>query len=819
VVIFKPYGFCDSSITLSPGVGYASYLWSNGATTPTIIITKFGTYSVTVTDELGYKHSDEMTYRPNIYFRYPAKNIICANDSIVWDSKISPSYTVTWSDGKVGAKNSIKSAGKYYFTVQDVSLCTYTSDTVTFTLDNFPKTASLGVDTSFCSGNPIYLKTGAAQAVSYVWSDGSTNSSLPVSVAGQYSVTVTSINGCVKKDTVNIGISGVAPTASFSITPTTCLGSSTQFTDASSPPIGNSIVSRVWDFGDASPVSNSTSPLYVYADTGSYTAKLTVTTNVGCSASLSTMVIVAPYPQPNVIVSNLCERDSVLFNGTATTYGYPIMQWGWNFGEPTVGPGFASTLQNPKYLYTTASTFTVSLTIQNNQGCLTTINKSIVIQPSPVTSFSTSTLCEKQAIVFTDNTTVLAPTSIQSGLWDFGDNTAVIPLISPIHTFNLGGTYVIAHTMTATNGCSNTLTQTLTVNPKPIALYSSGIACVGIPISFSDTSLISSGSIANRVWTYGAGGSTSTLKNNSYTFVAAISPQVKLLVTSNQGCKDSITKIIVVRPTPVANYTATPNNGAPPLNVNFINTGLGAVKYNWILGNTNTDTLQNTHTVYTDTGSYKVSLIAISQYGCADTSIQTIDVLFPVIDVAVQSITTKLSNQYMVVEVLLVNKGTVDVTSLDITIKINDGTALKEHWTGLLSRAGALLDTIKTSIYVKDPKRFVCAMAVKPNGIDDQYPSDNESCIAIDKSTFEVLEPYPVPAGDILTLPMLIPATNNLDVTVYNSRGQSLGFVFSGTVAEGLQLITVNLIGVEKGIYSFVVVYDGQRVVKRFVID
>jgi PKD repeat protein len=237
------------------------------------------------------------------------------------------------------------------------------------------------------------------------------------------------------------------------------------------------------------------------------------------------------------------------------------------------------------------------------------------------------------------------------------------------------------------------------------------------------------------------------------------------------------------------------------------------------LGNTHTDTLQNTHTIYTDTASYKVSLIAVSQYGCADTSIQKIDVLLPIIDIAVKSITTLLNNQFMTVQVLLLNKGTIDVTSLDITIEINDGTALKEHWTGLLLRGGIVLDTIATSIYMKDSKRFVCVSAVKPNNMDDLDSADNESCTAIDKSTFEVLAPYPVPAGEVLTLPVLIPATNNLEVTVYNSRGQSLGLVHSGTVAEGLQLISVNLKGIEKGVYSFVVVYDGQNIVKRFVVN
>ena len=818
--IYKPYGFCDSTITLNPGAGYASYLWSTGATSPTILITQFGTYSVTVTDELGYTHSDAMNYLPNIYLRYPATTKLCANDSLVWDSKIPSIYTVKWSDGKVGPINSIKTIGKYYFTVQDINLCTYTSDTINVTLDSFPIIASLGPDTNLCAGNPIYLKTGASQAVTYLWSNGSTNNSLAIFTTGPYSVIATSISGCIKKDTINIlSILGQAPTPNFSLT-TTCFGSATQFTDSSNPPGSDHIISWNWDFGDLTTPSGVTSPSHTYADTGAYTAKLTVTTNIGCSAELSKTFIVYLYPKGSFTVANLCERDSVYFSALATTYGYPITQWNWNFAEPSSGANNISSSKNPFHIYANAATYSVSLTIQNAAGCADTIINSTIIKPSPIVNFNHSLLCEKQLIQFTDNTTLPSSMTIQSSIWNFGDNTALTSSLNPTHTYSVSATYNIVHKITGSNGCNNTNTTIITVNPKPRALYSVGNACVSLPTIFSDTSLISGGTIAHTLWNYG-NGHTSSLKSDPHIFTAATNnAQVKLVVTSDSGCVDSITKTIIVHPTPVANFTCTPSYGNPPLAVTFTSTGTSAFTYAWNFNDLTIDSVANPIHTFTDTGTYHVSLITSNSFGCSDTAaIQTISVLKYLLDIAVRNVTTVIQNNFMSVSAQIFNKGTVDVTSLEITVAVNNGAVIKENWTGLLVRGGVIQDTINSTIYMKDLKHFLCVSAIQPNNLNDEFPSDNESCVSIDNSSFEVLEPYPNPAEDFITLPLLIPANKNLDVTIYNARGKSLGAVYSGIITEGLQLITVDLVGLAKGFYTFYIVYDGQTLVKKFIID
>ncbi len=805
---------------INAGPSHLSYIWSNGATTNSILVNSSSSYTVSVKDCIGNTSQDAIN---TVVVPYPAfslglDQIVCYTGSnpLVLTPNIVGSFSYLWSTGSTASSISVNTSGAYSLQLTNPGCSSY--DTINVLIDNFPQIASLGPDTTLCIGNSIYLKTGASQAATYSWSGGSTNDSLMISSPGQYSLTATSINGCIKKDIINITIKGSAPMADFSFT-SVCLGSSSQFTELSSAPLTNTITSRAWDFGDITLPSTLTSPSHTYADTGAYIVTYTVTTNIGCSAELSKTLKVFPYPQGNFTSANLCERDSVHFTALATTFGYPITQWNWNFAEASSGGvNNVSTLQNPAHIYAASATYSVTLTIQNAFGCSTPINNSLVIKPSPTTDFNFSSLCEKQSISFNDITILPAPLTKQSGSWNFGDNTALSPFINPIHTYTVSNTYNVVHTITASNGCSNTNTKALKVNPKPTALYTAGNACVSLPTIFSDSSVISGGTITNWLWTY-AVGMTSTLKNGQHTFNAALSPQVKLLVTSDKGCKDSITKTIVIHPVPIANFTSTPDNGSPPLAVSFTNNSIGASIYKWDFGNSNHDSLANTHTVFTDTGSYYVSLIAINSFGCADTTKNTIDVLEAFIDVAVQNIVTVLQNNFLIVSTQIINKGTVDVKTLELTVTLNNGAVVKENWTGLLLRGGVIVDTISTSIYMKDPKSFVCVSAIKPNNLDDEFPLDNESCIAIDKSSFEVLEPYPNPAGEFITLPLLIPASNNLDVTICNARGQSLRTIYSGTITEGLQLITVNLIGLGKGFYAFTIVYDGKTVVKKFIIE
>ncbi|MBA3706111.1 MAG: PKD domain-containing protein, partial [Bacteroidetes bacterium] len=462
-----PYGLCDT--TLDAGVRFTNFVWSTGATTQTITVSKTGSYWVTVKDVFGF------TSRDTILINSPGINIpagstvLCSGSTKTWNTLFSKQgYTFQWQNNSIDSLFTITNAGKYWVKITDSLGCYKYSDTITITVDNFSVIAALGNDTTFCSGNSIYLKSGVGQATSYLWNDNSTNDSLTITTTGQYRLTVSNVNGCSKTDTINITIAGNAPTANFSNT-TTCFGNATNFTDLSIPPGGNTITKWLWNFGEpSSGVKNTSSlqnPTHIYASTGSYSVKLIVTTNAGCGKEINKIISVYPNPLGNFTTTNLCNNEVTKFAGTATTYGYSITQWAWDFGEPSSGTNNISTLQNSSHLYLTNGNYTAQLIIQNTQGCKDTVSKNITIKPLPVTDFNYSLACRNSAVQFTDKSILPPSTTVQSSTWDFGDN-GTSSLLHPKHTFSNGVNYTVSHIIIASNGCKDTVVKTLSVYPE-----------------------------------------------------------------------------------------------------------------------------------------------------------------------------------------------------------------------------------------------------------------------------------------------------------------------------------------------------------------
>jgi PKD repeat protein len=305
--------------------------------------------------------------------------------------------------------------------------------------------------------------TGSPDAYYWDFGDGNTgatqNPSHTYETIGVYDISFRATNissGAFAwaNHTSYITVRNATPVASFTGTPTTGpFPLSVSFTDSST----NNPAAWNWSFGDGN-TSTTQNPTHSYAAEGTYTVSLTVSNDGGTNTSIRNNYITVTAVTP---VAN--------FTGTPTTGAFPLAvsftdtstnsptSWNWTFGD-----GVTAMVKDPNHTYTTAGTYTVSLTSANTGGSntVTKPNYITVTAVTPVANFtaSPSSGTFPLAVSFTDTTTN-APTSWS---WNFGDgNTSTLQ--NPNHTYTGAGNFTV--TLTATNtGGSNSTTRYVVVN-------------------------------------------------------------------------------------------------------------------------------------------------------------------------------------------------------------------------------------------------------------------------------------------------------------------------------------------------------------------
>lgn len=156
--------------------------------------------------------------------------------------------------------------------------------------------------------------------------------------------------------------------------------------------------------------------------------------------------------------------------------------------------------------------------------------------------------------------------------------------------------------------------------------FTADTACQGRATHFTDLSTVTApGTISNYLWEFEPG-QTSTLQNPTYTYNTPGVHGVKLIITSNPGCTDTIVKQIFVKPGAITNFSWDAGCFALPVNFQDLSTPTGSITgWSWTFGDNTagTSTQNPTHT-YTSAGNYNVRLITNVANGCADTLDQQI---------------------------------------------------------------------------------------------------------------------------------------------------------------------------------------------------
>jgi gliding motility-associated-like protein len=584
--------------TMPDGTGpLLTYLWNFGdgntstATNPVHNYSSTGPFTVTLTATSNNGCVDDSVRTiSNIYSQPDATFTVDSVESCYGgtfnftDQSTAPNSSVTqwfWDFGDATTSNlqnptkQYAAVGSYVVKLYINSAAGCRSDTATMTVTVLQlPTVGYTASAIVCETQPVQLTStsvpNAGSITQYNWTvngnpTGGNNAVInytPAS-AGNYTIglTVVTNKGCTAQTSSTLVVNS-KPVASFNL-PNVCLPAGTANFSSTSTVSGGSITNYLWNFGN-SQTATTQNATTTYSTTGPFNVSLTVTSDKGCVDD-SIRVLNTVFAQPQALFSapaEVCLGAPVNFTDQSTAPASSVSQWLWNFGDATT-----STVQNPVKNYATPGTYTVTLTVTSAVGCPSaTFSKTVVVNPLPTANFTTSLpACATRDITFTDASAANASNIIKWN-WNYGDgNTAVLNNGNPfIHNYAAAGTYTVTLQVETNKGCVSPLASIpVTINVLPLAGFIAPEICLTDPFApFIDTSSVAPGSITGWLWNFGdpnangANPNTSTLQNPTHRYTVVGSYTATLIVTTNNGCTDTIAQTFTVNGSiPLANFT------------------------------------------------------------------------------------------------------------------------------------------------------------------------------------------------------------------------------------------------------------------------
>lgn len=486
-----------------------------------------------------------------------------------------------------------------------------------------------------CHGIPVTFNNTSSipsgQIASYTWNfgDGSpvNNQQTPVHTyanPGLFTVTLTVVSdsGCVDQVVKTIQVYAL-PIADF-YAKNACLYDAVNFFDMTT--VQNSVIQTWnWSFSGGAPNNSSQHPSVWFNAPGTYPVSLIVTSLQGCSDTVTKDIVIHPVPVVDFTVGNNCQGDPNAFNNLSSISGGSIASWNWDFGD-----GFFSSDQNPLHAFQQSGNFVVTLTAVSDSGCVNSESKSLTIWPLPEPNFSLNNTCENDTVVVTNLSNIVSG-AIVGWTWSFGDGSPNSNQQHPTHIYASPGPYNVALTLTSDFGCTITLAKLVDIFPAPVVdfIHPGPIeGCAPLCVQLQDNSYVNSmysSEIRDYLWEFGDG-SMITEKDPLHCFQnrgsSANTFGMKLTTTSNLGCKGSaeIENIFTVWPQPTAMFDFDPKRNTI-LNPTFFfeNQSSGESKFSWNLGDGTIDSVRNNIShVYSDTGTYTVTLSVENDWGCTD---------------------------------------------------------------------------------------------------------------------------------------------------------------------------------------------------------
>jgi PKD repeat protein len=298
------------------------------------------------------------------------------------------------------------------------------------------------------------------------------------------------------------------PVASFTYT---CDGLTCDFDASGSSDPDGTIASYDWTFGDGG-TDTGVAPSHIYGAGGPYTVILTVTDNEGATGQTSHAV--ESNGPPVAAFTYGCTDLMCIFDasGSSDSDG-AIASYDWTFGDGGPGSGVG-----PSHTYSAGGTYTVQLTVTDDDGATDQTSQNVHVNAPPVAAFSYS--CTGLSCTFDASGSSDSDGTIASYDWTFGDGGHG-SVVGPSHTYSAEGIYGVILTVTDNEGATNAQIKNVTVeggggqtvhvgdlDGTRTSVRNTWTASVIIAVHDGSHALVNGATITGE-WSQGAGGESS----------------------------------------------------------------------------------------------------------------------------------------------------------------------------------------------------------------------------------------------------------------------------------------------------------------------
>lgn len=553
---------------------------------------------------------------------------ICSNYNFTLGSPALPGLSYSWSPATALSNTQIaqptfilpngglvQNSITYTLTVTD-GICT-TYDYITVTVNPSLQATIQPQNPVICAGAPVTLtaQSNLGPGTTWLWSNGDTTQSITVNPGSNTTFSVVAFNnGCASNTEVTTVSVQSGPPVQIAGDLQVCRGESATLTAFGG-------VSYQWSVGGWSNPNITISNI-----TQDTTLSVVAYDAQGCPGQASS-ITVSNFSQPvaGFNAQDVCHGEVMAFSDNATVADGAITQYMWDFGD-----GGSSATVNPNYTYANFGTWPVKQVVMTNHGCRDSVTQSVMVHAVPEADFSFTNACEGQTQSFASVSSIGAGGTITDLVWDFGDGSPAMTGINATHIYNQYGYYNVSLTAIAASGCAETTTRTIFTHPNPMADFSVKSACQDSVVFTSNASVIAGSLdyIQTFAWEFGDPSSgianTSDWSSPYHVYQQTGTYPISLIVTTGNGCADSITMQVEVFPTPEAAFTyedncANENTRFTDLSTVGANTPLTA--WSWDFGQGIVSSKQNPAISFSGFGPgvYEAVFAIATSENCVDT--------------------------------------------------------------------------------------------------------------------------------------------------------------------------------------------------------